>query len=87
MTSDGRIALVEQASIGADTEQIAVLALTRPGERPLVPGFGMVDPTFAGFEVSNLAAAVALWGPPVQIDTATVTVVDEQTEAVEVIFR
>lgn len=61
--------------------------MTRPGERPLVPGFGMVDPTFAGFDASALAAGLALWGPPVQLEHVDVTVVDESTEAVAVIFR
>lgn len=47
----------------------------------------MTDPTFAGFEESNLAAAIALWGPPVQLDRVVVTPVDDHAEAVEVSFR
>lgn len=87
LTADGRVALVEQASPTADAEQIAVLALTRLGERPLVPGFGMTDPTFAGFERTALAAGLALWGPPVQIERVDVAFTDEHTQAVEVKFR
>lgn len=64
-----------------------MLALTRLGERPLVPAFGMPDPTFAGFESSALAAGVALFGPPVQLERVDVAFVDERTEAVEVKFR
>lgn len=86
LTTEGRVALVEQQSVPGDTEQIAVLALTRLGERPLVPGFGLPDPTFSGFERSQLAAAVALWGPPVQLSRVDVAPVDEHTQVVEVNF-
>lgn len=71
----------------ADTEQIAVLALTRLGERGLVPGFGMRDPTFAGFEPTSLSAGLALWGPPVQLEGIDAVTVDDHTQAVEVRFR
>lgn len=87
LTADGRVATVEQDSDPADIEQIAVLALTRNGERALVPGFGMRDPAFSGFERTELAAALALWGPPVQIATVDITAVDDATQAVEVTFR
>lgn len=86
-TADGRVATVDQASPIADAEQIAVLALTRLGERPLVPGFGMADPTFAGFETSALAAGLALWGPPVTVDRIDVTAVDDTSQLVQVAFR
>lgn len=47
----------------------------------------MTDPTFAGFEVSELAAGLALWGPPVQLQRVDVRPVDDATLAVEVAFR
>lgn len=63
-----------------------MLALTRTGERALVPGFGLPDPTFAGFERTQLAAALALWGPPVALARIDVSAVDDHTQAVEVNF-
>lgn len=87
LARDGSIATVDQTSDAGLAEQIAVLALTRPGERPLVPGFGLPDPTFEGFEPSALAAAVALWGPDVLLDQVTVVQRDDSTQQVEVSFR
>jgi hypothetical protein len=87
LTSEGRVALVEQSSPAADGEQIAVLVLTRTGERRLVPGFGLPDPTFAGFDRSALVAGIALWGPPVQLDRVDVEFADEHTQTVEVRYR
>lgn len=65
LLANGQFATVEQNSDAGDREGVVQLALTRPGERPLHPGFGMPDPTFAGFEVTELAAGLAIYGPPV----------------------
>lgn len=45
-----------------------MLALTRTGERPLAPTFGLPDPTFAGFDPHLLVAAVNQWGPDTTIN-------------------
>lgn len=84
---DGHVATVEATSDAGLAQQIAVLALTRPGERPLVPGFGMPDPAFQGFEGSALAAGVALWGPDVNLGEVGVVQADEFTQRVQVSFR
>lgn len=69
----GTVATVDQDTEQADAEQLAVLALTRVGERPLVPAFGMTEPTFATFDVADFAAGVATFGPPVDIVNVTAT--------------
>lgn len=48
-------------------ELIAALILTRPGERPQVPLFGLGDPTFTDFDAQELVYKVGLFGPPVAI--------------------
>lgn len=63
----GAVATVEQNSDDADAEQLAILILTRTGERGLVPEFGLRDPAFAGIDASELAGAVSRWGPPVRL--------------------
>lgn len=83
----GRVATVEQQSDAGDAEQIAVLCLTRPGERPLVPGYGLPDPAFSGFEPAELAAAVAMWGPDVTLEAVDVAASGEHAQRVEVQFR
>lgn len=67
----GSAATVEQNSDVAEVEQVAVIILTRLGERALVPDFGITDPAFAGVNPSELVAAVARWGPPVRLTDVT----------------
>lgn len=76
---NGQAATVEQNSDEGDREGIVQLALTRIGERQLVPGFGLPDPNFSGFEVTELAAGLAIFGPPV-----TPTAIDVALEAGDV---
>jgi hypothetical protein len=84
---DGRAATVEQDSEQAAREQIAVLALTRAGERALRPGFGLTDPTFDGFQPSELAAKLELYGPPVELGDITVTPRSADVQHVEILFE
>ena len=70
---NGNVATVDQDSDAADAQGVAVLVLTRRGERPLVPGYGIADPTFAGVDAGEVAAGVARYGPPVRIVNVTTT--------------
>lgn len=83
---NGSLATVEQSSPDADREAIAQLVLTRPGERPLVPGYGMTDPTFRGFEPTELAAGLAMFGPPVELADVDVAIAGEDAQAVTIEF-
>lgn len=81
---NGAFAAVDQDSDAGDVEAVTCTILTRRGERALRPGFGILDPTFDGFEPADLAAQIALWGPPVEIDDITVTPVDDTIQHVAV---
>lgn len=81
---NGAVALVEQQSEAGEAEQLAVLVMTRRGERPLVPGFGLTDPAFGGFSPGELAAEVTIYGPPVRL--ADVAVRDESDTAQAVLI-
>lgn len=63
----GAVATRDSGSPDYLAEQLAVLCLTRPGERALVPNFGLTDPTFSDFDRTELEAKVQVFGPPVQI--------------------
>lgn len=86
LTGSGAIATVEQASDDANAQQLAVLLLTRAGERPMVPSFGLTDPAFAGIEPGEVAAGIARFGPPVRLAAIDAAPVDDATVAVEVRF-
>lgn len=86
LDAGGNVATVEQDTDTADAEQIAVLAMTRAGERPMVPGFGLTDPAFSGLNPGELVAGVKAWGPPVVIGDVTARPADDATELVTVEF-
>lgn len=68
-------------------EQIAILATTRPGERQLVPDFGMPDPAFTGgFDQAMLEAALTEWGTPAQITSVSSVPRDDMVSDVTVGF-
>ena len=60
---DGRAVTVPEGSDDAIAQAIAVTALTRKGERLLVPDFGLAEPTFADLDVAELNAALDTFGP------------------------
>jgi hypothetical protein len=79
-------ATVAEGTDQALAEAIAVLALTRKGERPLVPEFGLSDPAFDDFDVAELNAQLATYGPDVTIVDVTVDVTDDTTATAVLTF-
>lgn len=82
----GEVVTVEQDSDDGLAEQIAVTALTRRGERELVPDFGIDDPAFAAFDAGDLINALSVFGPPVVIEDVKVEWVNEATQRVELVY-
>lgn len=81
LDASGRVAVVEQGSDDHHAQALAVLLSTRRGERPLAPLFGTSDPTFAEVDAAELAAQVALFGPPVTITDVSTTYSPDGTTA------
>lgn len=71
LAADRSVQCVAQETPQADSEQLAVLCLTRKTERTLAPGFGVTDPTFtlAGLEAPEIRAGLEQFGPPVTLTT------------------
>lgn len=69
--SGGAIATVRDGSDQALAEGIAIIVLTRPGERPLVPDFGLSDPAFDELRQAELIAQLDLYGPETTIASVT----------------
>lgn len=72
----GAFSVVEQDSDVGLAEGLAVLLLTKRGERTLAPQFGIEDPTFDVLDIEALNLSLATFGPPV-----TVTSVDADVDA------
>jgi hypothetical protein len=50
------------------SEELACLIQTHPGERHLVPLYGIADPAFNGLNRVELIEKIGLFGPPVTLD-------------------
>ena len=87
LTLTGAAATVEDGSTQANAEGIAVLAMTRPGERPMCPTFGTTDPAFNGYDAAELSAALTMFGHAgVGIDNVRTVPVDDRLAAVTITF-
>lgn len=68
-------------------ERLSVLLGTRPGERQMVPTFGVNDPAFEGFTTSALSIQVAQYGLPVEIVRVRRSYLNDAQENVVVEFN
>lgn len=50
-------------------QELVNLILTDPGERSLVPDYGIDDPVFNSLNIVELLGKIEMYGPPVNIDT------------------
>ena len=69
---DGSIVTVAQDGDRDLENLIAVAVLTRPGEREQVPGFGIADPAFSGWERPSLDRHLVDYGPDVVVTDVSV---------------
>lgn len=83
---DGTIATVTQDTDDQLREQIIIAIRTQPGERELVPSFGVIDPTFGRFQQELLVTQLAKFGPNVAIVKTDIHATDDTTSAVTVHF-
>lgn len=79
LRQDGSLATVPEDSDDANREAIALLCLTRKGERPLVPDYGVTDPVVTGLDLAELNAALETFGPPLTVTDVAVTYPDDRT--------
>lgn len=82
----GGIALVEDTTDQYIAEQLAMLVLTRPGERPLVPDLGLADPTFVGFDASSLQEQVDAFAPPCRVVSVDMDYTGSASQQVQITF-
>lgn len=48
-------------------EELGCLVGTIPGERPMVPLYGLTDPTYQAVDANEVAIKVGMFGPPVRV--------------------
>ena len=85
---DGSAVTVLDGGPDANAEAVAVLAMTRKGERVLVPSFGITDPAFAEVDPAELNAGLATFGPEdVTVTGVEVTYPNDRTADVTVVYE
>lgn len=67
-------------------ERIALLCTTQPGERILVPGYGIADPVFSGFDENLLRTQLDLYGPHVELSGVNINNVTDSLQNIQVEF-
>lgn len=88
LQSNGRLALVEQDSEGHIAEELATICLSRPGERGLVPDFGIEDPSFeGGISPEEIASQAAIFGVPAVVTEVHSLPTDDTNVAVLITFE
>lgn len=86
LEANGAVATVLDGSEEAAAEGIAVLILTRKGERPLVPEFGVTDPVYDRLSLAEVNVGLTDYGPPARVTEFTTSNPDDRTERVEIAF-
>jgi hypothetical protein len=84
LTADGSVATVEEGTEDAAAEAVAVLILTRKGERELVPDYGVTDPAHHSLNLGEVAVGLLDYGPAgVTVESIDVTYPTDTLERVE----
>jgi len=84
--TDGKFVTVEDGP-NYYPQELVCLVKTDPGERTLVPTYGISDPTFTQFNAVELEEKVTTFGPPVIIEDVVSTVPGEGKMTVDITWH
>lgn len=87
LEANGAAATVLDGTDEAHAEAVAVLILTRKGERDLVPDFGVTDPVYDDLSLAEVNVGLLDYGPDVRVTDARITYPSDRTERVELVFE
>lgn len=76
---DGSIATHDDTDEAYYAERLAIIITTIPGERDLVPDFGINDPAFEGLSESALALQVETFLLPIEIVSVERVIVNDSS--------
>lgn len=76
----------DDESLGYCAERLSIILGTRPGERVMVPDFGINDPAFEGFTTQAMTVQIAQFGLPVEIGQVKRSYVNDAQENVIIEF-
>ena len=86
VNNSGYAATEDDESLVYCAERLSIFVGTRPGERAMIPEFGINDPAFEGFTLQALTLQVTQFGLPVEIISAKRTYISDEQENVTIAF-
>lgn len=87
LNQNGAMAVRDEHTDEYVSERLAVIISTRPGERPMVPLFGIEDPAFGSLSLPALQVQMELFDIPVIITDVVEEPVSDGTTNVYVDFE
>lgn len=81
LDAGGKVATTEDGE-NYYAQELACLVQTKPGERILVPDYGMNDLTFHPFSKAELVEKIGMFGPPVTITKCENNVISDSLSRV-----
>ena len=84
--TNGMIAKVVQGSDADLAQKLMALVMTEPGELPLAPHFGVIDPSFDELTEGDVAAAAATFYPELSVDSFRLKTIDSGATTVDIQF-
>lgn len=87
MGDNGRVATHEQDDDAYLAERIALVLGCRPGERALVPAFGVTDPVYDGLTLASIQNQMVIFEIPVTITDLTHHDLSDSTTSYRVTFE
>lgn len=86
LTGTGAVASRDDGDEEYLAEELAQLVQTHPGERELVPTYGLNDPAYTDFDKAMLIAQVTVFGPPVTIEAVEAQYLSDTEQDIVVRF-
>jgi len=83
----GAVPTVTQGTDAEAVDAVARIALTRIGELPLVPSYGVPDPVFSHLTAASINATLALHGPTDVTVTVANVVTNERDERITLVVE
>jgi hypothetical protein len=87
LSGSGSVTTRDDGDLDYLGEELAQLIRTNPGERELVPTYGVNDPAFSTLDEGMLASQVDTFGPPIVIESVTTRFLSDTIQDVVVAFR
>lgn len=84
---DGRVQTHEQDDDAYLAERIALILGCRPGERPLVPAFGITDPAYDGLTLASIQNQMTIFEIPAVITDIAREDISDRTSSYRVTFE